>query len=198
MRSYLVLVAMLILLGIAVLLLLKPGPQRSMTTQESTQTAMGERGGKMPFVLKSVFSNGERIPIKYTCDGEDISPPLQWEGQPEGTKAYVLIMEDPDAPIGTFTHWVIYNIPAGMNSLPENVPKKKESNLGLQGVNDFRKVGYGGPCPPPGKPHRYFFKLYALDTPLSIPPGARKSEVLGAMKDHVIAETQLMGLYGRG
>ncbi|MDK2373095.1 MAG: YbhB/YbcL family Raf kinase inhibitor-like protein [Candidatus Korarchaeota archaeon] len=152
----------------------------------------------MSFTLKSVFANGERIPIKYTCDGEDISPPLSWEGQPEGVVSYVLIVEDPDAPIGTFTHWVMYNIPGKMTSLPEGVPKQKETELGMQGINDFRRVGYGGPCPPPGKPHRYFFKLYALDSTLDLPPGARKRDVIEAMKGHVLAQSQIMGIYGRG
>jgi len=150
------------------------------------------------FTLRSVFSNNETIPKKYTCDGDDISPPLNWEGKPEGTVSYVLIVDDPDAPAGTFTHWILYNIPGDLNSLPEGVPQGKEVEYGYQGRNDFGSYGYGGPCPPRGKPHRYFFKLYALDTKLDLPPGAKKGDVERAMKGHVIGEAQLIGLYGRG
>ncbi|MDK2383686.1 MAG: YbhB/YbcL family Raf kinase inhibitor-like protein [Candidatus Korarchaeota archaeon] len=194
MRAILIVVAVLIILG-AILLLLGTSlsPQKS---PETTSSAGG--GGSLSFTLKSVFANGERIPIKYTCDGEDISPPLSWEGQPEGVVSYVLIVEDPDAPIGTFTHWVMYNIPGKLTSLPEGVPKQKETELGMQGINDFRRVGYGGPCPPPGKPHRYFFKLYALESTLDLPPGARKRDVIEAMEGHVLAQSQIMGIYGRG
>jgi Raf kinase inhibitor-like YbhB/YbcL family protein len=159
-----------------------------------------ERGGKVMgnFTLKSVFGNNETIPKKYTCDGDDLSPPLSWEGRPEGTVSYVLIVDDPDAPAGTFTHWVLYNIPGDLNSLPEGVPQGKEVKYGYQGRNDFGAYGYGGPCPPRGKPHRYFFKLYALDTKLDLPPGAKRGDVERAMKGHVIGEAQLIGLYGRG
>ena len=149
------------------------------------------------FVLKSVFGNMEEIPVKYTCDGDDVSPPLNWEGQPSGVVSYVLIVDDPDAPGRVFTHWVLYNIPANINSLPENVPKQKETAYGIQGRNDFGRIGYGGPCPPRGKPHRYFFKLYAIDTKLSLPPGASKREVENAIKGHVLAQTQIIGLYKR-
>ncbi|MEM1983736.1 MAG: YbhB/YbcL family Raf kinase inhibitor-like protein [Candidatus Korarchaeum sp.] len=160
----------------------------------------GERGGggEMQFSLKSVFENNGTIPRRYTCDGEDLSPPLSWQGGPKGAVSYVLIVDDPDAPVGVFTHWILYNIPASLNSLPEGVPKGKETSYGLQGRNDFGDYGYGGPCPPRGKPHRYFFKLYALDTMLELAPGARKSDVEKAMRGHVIGEAQLVGLYGRG
>lgn len=160
--------------------------------------AGAEVGGRMPFVIRSVFENNGTIPRKYTCDGEDLSPPLSWEGAPEGTVSYVLIVDDPDAPAGVFTHWVLYNIPASVTSLPEGVPKGKETAYGSQGRNDFGDYGYGGPCPPKGKPHRYFFKLYALNTTLELAPGARKGEVERAMRNHVIGEAQLMGIYGRG
>ncbi len=149
------------------------------------------------FILKSIFSNNERIPIKYTCDGDDVSPPLSWEGQLDDVVSYVIIVDDPDAPIGVFTHWTLYNIPNSLDSLPENIPREKETKYGLQGINDFGRIGYGGPCPPRGKPHRYFFKLYALDTKLDLPPGSNKSNLLGAMKGHILAETQLIGIYGR-
>ncbi len=194
MRAILIIAAVLIVLG-AVLLLLGT----SLSPHKSPETTSGAGGGgSLPFTLKSVFANGERIPIKYTCDGEDISPPLTWEGQPEGVVSYVLIVEDPDAPMGTFTHWVMYNIPSKLTSLPEGVPKQGKTEVGLQGINDFRRIGYGGPCPPPGKPHRYFFKLYALDSTLDLPPGARKRDVTKAMEGHVLAQAQLMGIYGRG
>ncbi len=197
MRALLIIVAALVVLGVVLLILgTTLSPQKTIETKTPSYHAGG--GGSLSFTLKSVFANGERIPVKYTCDGDDISPPLRWEGQPEGVMSYVLIVEDPDAPIGTFTHWVIYNIPGKLSSLPEGVPKRKETEFGLQGINDFRKVGYGGPCPPPGKPHRYFFKLYALDSTLDLPPGARKGDVLKAMEGHVLAQTQLMGTYGRG
>ncbi len=147
--------------------------------------------------LRSVFGYGERIPVKYTCDGEDVSPPLEWEPL-KGVKSYALIVEDPDAPMGTFTHWVLYDIPGDVRSLPEGVPKEGETRYGKQGLNDFGRIGYGGPCPPPGKPHRYFFKLYALDTVLNLKPGLKRGEVLAAIKGHVIAQAELMGTYGRG
>ncbi len=146
------------------------------------------------------FQNGERIPAKYTCDGEDVSPPLRWEEVPEGTKSLVLIVYDPDAPTGTFIHWVLYNIPATVNELPEGVPKDEPvvEGIGVQGMNDFGYIGYGGPCPPPGHgAHRYFFALHALDVELRVRPGARADEVLKAMKDHVIGYAVLMGTYER-
>jgi len=144
------------------------------------------------------FGDHERIPDKYTCEGADISPPLHWEGYPEETVSFVLIVEDPDAPAGTFTHWVMYNIPADVNELEEDVPKVEKLPSGaLQGVNDFNQVGYGGPCPPPGKPHRYVFKMYALDTVLDLVPGVGREEVLKAMSGHVLAEATLIGIYSR-
>lgn len=149
-------------------------------------------------LTSSVFGNGERIPDKYTCKGTDLSPPLRWEGYPEETVSFVLIVEDPDAPGGTFTHWVIYNIPAHVSELGEGVSKVERLPFGaLQGLNDFNKVGYGGPCPPPGKPHRYVFKIYALDTMLDLDPGASKDDVLKAMGGHILAETTLTGIYSR-
>ncbi len=169
------------------------------TSSQISTSAPTSGGGNMSenFVLKSVFGNMGDIPIKYTCDGEDISPPLSWEGQPSGVVSYVLIVDDPDAPGRVFTHWVLYNIPSDINSLPENVPKQKETAYGIQGRNDFGRIGYGGPCPPRGKPHRYFFKLYALDVKLNLPPGASKREVENAIKGHVLAQTQIVGLYRR-
>jgi hypothetical protein len=144
------------------------------------------------------FQHGHEIPMKYTCDGSDTSPQISWESVPEGTETLALIMDDPDAPGKVFTHWVIYNIPASRDELPEGVPAEKIVKKGCsQGMNDFKMMGYGGPCPPPGKPHHYRFHLYALDTILDVPSGASKNAILSAMKGHVLAENEIIGLYGR-
>lgn len=156
----------------------------------------------MALSLKSrAFEEGKRIPTKHTCDGPDVSPPLAWSGGPEGTKAWALICDDPDAPRGTWVHWVLYDLPADVHELPEGIPAEETlAKLGgaKQGRNDFGRIGYGGPCPPPGKPHRYFFKLYALDAPLGLEPGAKKAELEKAMEGHVRGEARWMGTYGRG
>lgn len=153
----------------------------------------------MPFELKSdAFSHGGDIPRKYTCDGSDISPALSWGEPPAGTQSVALITDDPDAPGGTWVHWVLYDLPTSVRELSENVPKDQElKNSARQGRNDFRKIGYGGPCPPPGRPHRYFFKLYALDAKLGIKAGVSKADLEETMRGHVLAETQLMGRYKR-
>jgi len=150
-------------------------------------------------VESPAFRSEDTIPVKYTCDGDDVSPPLRWLEVPAGVKSFVLIMEDPDAPGGTFTHWVLYNIPPNLSQLPENVPKRPEvPGVGLQGVNDFGRVGYGGPCPPrTHQPHRYYFRLYALDATLNLRPSAGLSEVRRAMEGHILAEAYVMGRYGR-
>lgn len=163
------------------------------------QRMEGMKGGdKMDILLKSpAFKNGDLIPSKYTCDGLDISPPLDWESIPEGTKSFAIIADDPDAPMGTWVHWVIFNIPPDEKGLPEGVPTERElSNGARQGTNDFRRIGYGGPCPPGGT-HRYFFKIYALDTLLDLKPGATKPQLLSAMKGHIIGQGELMGRYRR-
>jgi Raf kinase inhibitor-like YbhB/YbcL family protein len=153
----------------------------------------------MAFELKSAaFKAGGDIPRKFTCDGEDASPALTWTEPPASTQSFVLIADDPDAPVGTWVHWVVYDLPAGARQLSEGLPRgEKLPGGGVQGRNDFPHVGYGGPCPPPGKPHRYFFKLYALDVKLNLKPGARKQEVERAMKGHIVAEAQLVGRYKR-
>ena len=151
-------------------------------------------------VSSAAFGPGQRIPVRYTCDGEDVSPPLRWQGAPTGTRSFALVVDDPDAPVGTFIHWVLYNIPPDRSDLPEGVPRQLEvPGIGLQGTNDFRdnRIGYRGPCPPPGKPHRYFFKLYALNTTLDIIKGASAATVERAMRGHILAQGQLMGTYGR-
>lgn len=157
------------------------------------------RGGKIMAIkiTSSAFSEGGIIPIDHTCDGKNISPPLAWTGVPEGTKSLALICDDPDAPMGTWVHWVLFNIPAQLKDLPGNIPHGKIIENGARhGKNDFRKLGYGGPCPPGGT-HRYYFKLYALDTELTEEPGITKEKLLKAMEGHILAEGQLMGRYKR-
>lgn len=148
-------------------------------------------------VTSSAFAEGGSIPSKYTCDGANVSPPLKWTSIPEGTRSIALIADDPDAPRGTWVHWVVYDLPASLRELPEGVPPDRTmANGGKQGTNDFGKIGYGGPCPPSGT-HRYFFKVYALDRALGLAPGATKAQLLKAMEGHVLAEGQLMGKYAR-
>jgi Raf kinase inhibitor-like YbhB/YbcL family protein len=148
-------------------------------------------------IESSAFSDGGQIPRQYTCDGKDISPPLSWTGIPEGSRSLALICDDPDAS-KTFTHWVIFDLPPKTSGLPEAVPARESiAGGGAQGTNDFRKVGYGGPCPPSGT-HRYMFKVYALDRELKLAPGSFKSDVERAMKGHILAESTLMGKYSRG
>ena len=168
-------------------------------TAGCSQEPQPAKGHVMKTLLTSAaFADGEPIPAKYTCDGNDVSPPLQWTNAPANTKSFALIADDPDAPVGTWVHWVLYDLPADSSALPENVAKTQNlTGNAKQGVNDFRRLGYGGPCPPPGKPHRYFFKLYALDTMLDLKPGVTKKDLLKAMEGHVLAEGQLMGTYQR-
>lgn len=153
----------------------------------------------MSFTLtSSAFASGAAIPRRYTCDADDVSPDLAWSGAPAATQSFALIADDPDAPMGTWTHWLIWNIPAKATLLPGDTPKIESLDNGArQGKNDFKRIGYGGPCPPPGKPHRYFFKLYALSARLELKPGASKADLEAAIKPHVLAEAQYMGTYGR-
>lgn len=149
-------------------------------------------------LTSSAFGQGEKIPAKYTGDGADVSPSLAWPVAPFGTRSFALICDDPDAPRGTWVHWVLFNMPSEQQTLDEGVPTtEKLANGALQGTNDFGKIGYGGPAPPPGKPHRYFFKLYALDAVLPLPAGSTKSQLVNAMKGHVVDEGELMGTYQR-
>jgi Raf kinase inhibitor-like YbhB/YbcL family protein len=149
-------------------------------------------------ISSSSFPSGGDIPKKFTCDDADVSPELSWTGAPSGIGSFALIADDPDAPVGTWTHWVLFDLPPQTAELPEGVPKVDELPTGgRQGRNDFRKIGYGGPCPPPGKPHRYFFKLYALDQMLNLKPGASKNEVEQAMEGHILGKGELMGKYQR-
>jgi len=155
------------------------------------------KGGKTMEIKSSSFNHEEMIPSKYTCDGQNISPPLAWSGAPKETNSFALICDDPDAPAGTWVHWVIFDIPADVNSLPEKVVKQEViAGLGKNGKNTSRHYGYDGPCPPSGT-HRYYFKLYALDTMLNLNAGLSKEELLKAMKGHILVEAQLMGRYKR-
>lgn len=148
-------------------------------------------------LTSSAFSENGNIPIKYTCDSVNVSPPLSWSGTPAATKSFALTLEDPDAPSKTWIHWVIFNIPASQTSLPEHFPTRKEISNGIkQGTNDFRNIGFGGPCPPSGA-HRYFFRIYALDTMLQLPAGSTLPQLQNAMKNHILAEGELMGKYSR-
>jgi Raf kinase inhibitor-like YbhB/YbcL family protein len=150
-------------------------------------------------ITSSAFAAGAAIPKKYTADGADVSPPLEWSDVPAGTQAFALICDDPDAPRGTWVHWVLFNLPATESSLAEAVATTPTlANGAKQGKNDFGKIGFGGPSPPRGKPHHYFFKLYALDTPLSLQEGATKKQVEDAMKGHVLGHAEWMGTYQRG
>lgn len=160
--------------------------------------AVGVNTGEEKMKIESsAFPEGGMIPEKYTCDGQDVSPPLSIADIPAGTQSLVLICDDPDAPAGTWVHWVLFNLPPNTALLKEGIPSEKIlTNGAKQGINDFRRIGYGGPCPPGGT-HRYYFKLYALHQMLDLDAGATKWQVAQAMKGHIIAEAQLMGKYKR-
>ena len=148
-------------------------------------------------LISPAFEHGGEIPARYTCDGEDISIPLQFLEIPEEAVSLALIMDDPDAPMGVFVHWVIYNIPAELSELPEGIPPQPYLEMGIrQGTNSFGKIGYGGPCPPDGA-HRYMLKLYALDVAMDLDAGMTKHQLLSAMEGHVIDSAGLMGIYAR-
>lgn len=149
-------------------------------------------------ITSTAFTNNQPIPPQYTCAGKNISPPLKWTGAPAGTKSFVLICNDPDAPAGDWVHWVVFDLPAGTTELPEDVAKSQFiAGNAKQGLNDFKHLGYGGPCPPAGKPHHYIFRLYALNAMLDLPPGAKKQDVEVAMARHIIGQGELVGIYQR-
>lgn len=149
-------------------------------------------------LTSTAFEANGYIPAKYTCDGRNISPPLSWQGAPPEAASFALICDDPDAPVGTWVHWVLWNIPAGVSELAEGIPGEQTLADGARhGKNGWGRAGYGGPCPPMGT-HRYFFKLYALDTLLELAPGASKKRLLSRIKDHILAEAELIGRYSRG
>ena len=148
-------------------------------------------------LTSSAFKTGGMIPRQYTCDGQDISPPLNWSDVPSGAKSLALIADDPDAPMGTWVHWVAWNIPVAAQALEENVPKRDVLPNGVkQGTSDFRRVGYGGPCPPSGT-HRYFFRLYAVDTTFNLPSSTTKKDLEKAMQSHILEQAEVMGKYSR-
>jgi Raf kinase inhibitor-like YbhB/YbcL family protein len=159
------------------------------TTEQQEVTALR--------VTSTAFTDGGMIPQRYTCDGDDTSPPLSLDGVPDGTRSIALIADDPDAPRGIFVHWVVYDLPPDLHELPDGIrPNEVLDGGGRQGVTDFGTVGYGGPCPPSGT-HRYFFKVYALDAELNLPPGRSKANLLKAMEGHILAQGQIMGRYKR-
>ncbi|MBN2382127.1 YbhB/YbcL family Raf kinase inhibitor-like protein [bacterium] len=158
-------------------------------------TTAADKAKEGLIITSTAFQSGGKIPARYTCKGEDVSPPLSWSGVPVGTQSLVLIMDDPDAPIGTWVHWVYFNIPPDLTGLPEKTVKSKRPQIGgIQGMTDFRMVGYGGPCPPSGT-HRYYFKLFALDTELKLDSDATKVAVEKAMAGHILAKGTLMGKF---
>lgn len=174
-----------------------PGPASSPSSSDSTAPT-DQPVGETPFALTSpAFAAGQPIPVAFTCDGQDISPQLDWSAPPAGTKSFALIMDDPDAPAGTWVHWALYNLPADARTLPQSVPADETTTGGgLHGRNSWRSIGYGGPCPPSGA-HRYLFKLYALDALLDAQPGLSKQDLLDLIDGHVLAEAQLVGTYTR-
>ncbi|MFZ2096478.1 MAG: YbhB/YbcL family Raf kinase inhibitor-like protein [Anaerolineales bacterium] len=143
-------------------------------------------------LTSTAFKEGDTIPRIYTCDDQNVSPPLSWSGVPQGTISLVLIMDDPDAPSGTFDHWILFNLPPDLTGLSQD-----NHTVGMEGKNGFGRVGYGGPCPPRGSNHHYMFKIYALDASLALKTGSSKSQVEGAMRGHILAQGQMMGRYGR-
>lgn len=155
----------------------------------------------MAFELTSeAFEEGATIPVRYTCEGEDVSPPVAWSGAPEDTQSFALVVEDPNAPRGAFDHWIVYDIPPHAAALPEDLgdsPRLENLGESLQGKNDFGKVGWGGPCPPPGRPHRYVFRLYALDAVPGLDPGVKREALERALAGHVLATAELSGTFGR-
>ena len=167
-------------------------PPETATAEESEEV-------EMDFILtSSAFKEGEPIPARYTCEGENLSPHLTWVGVPDGTVSFLLIVDDPDAPAGVFTHWVLFNIPSSISELEEGAGNQVKTTIGaLHGKNDMNKNMYGGPCPPSGKPHHYQFTLYALDTTLDLAEGVTKKQALAAIEGHVLAQSTLTGTFKR-
>jgi Raf kinase inhibitor-like YbhB/YbcL family protein len=161
--------------------------------------AVQSNASHMSFTMTiSAFAAGAAIPRQYTCEGSDQSPALQWSETPKGTVTFAVVVHDPDAPAGDWVHWVAWNIPASSHELAENFPRQQELADGTrQGRNDFRKIGYNGPCPPPGRAHRYYFRVYAVDEKLDLAPGATRAQLDSALKGHVLAEAEYMGTYRR-
>jgi len=185
-KSTLLLVGTILATGLLLIVILK------------TATSKKENAAMTIQLTSPAFVEGEFIPAKHTCDDEDVSPPLKWTDVPANTKSLALICDDPDAPMGTWVHWVLYGLPPTVAELAEKVPTAETlANGARQGINDFKRAGYGGPCPPAGRPHRYFFKLYALDAEIPLKARATKKDLLRAMEGHILAEGQLMGKFQR-
>ena len=174
------------------------GAKSPAKTPVAAETPSPEGDATALSLTSEAFAQDGPIPERFTCDGATVSPPLAWSGVPQGTDAFALIMDDPDAPGGTFTHWVLFDLPAETRELPEGVETSERPPVGgVQGGNDADGSGYTGPCPPPGDPHRYRFTLYALDVPVNLDPGAKKQEVVDTMDGDILAEAELVGTYGR-
>jgi Raf kinase inhibitor-like YbhB/YbcL family protein len=171
----------------------------SLVAKKRNTTTSKEEKTVNILITSDAFLEGEAIPTKYTCDGDELSPDLRWSDIPPNTRSLALICEDPDAPSGTFTHWVLFDLPPTVTELPEGVSTAERlANGAVQGQNDFKRIGYGGPCPPPNdNEHRYYFRIYALDTELQLRSGARREDVAPAMVGHVLATGHLMGTYKR-
>jgi Raf kinase inhibitor-like YbhB/YbcL family protein len=191
----LIFMSLLLLISFAILGCAQPETSRP---EEMTPKTPPDAGRPAFAIACSAFAAGAKIPVKYTCDGQNVSPPLDWSQGPVGTASFALIVDDPDAPVKAFTHWIIFNLPPDILGLPEAVPVDgKLASGALQGNNGFGEIGYAGPCPPSGSPHHYSFILYALDKSLDLAAGASKEQVLEAMQGHVIAQSQLIGVYQR-
>jgi hypothetical protein len=180
--------------ALALIAALLPGSPLS----SALATSSGGEAMQTIIISTTAFGNGQSIPVIYTCDGKNSSPALQWSGVPATAKSLALIVEDPDAPVGIFTHWVLYNLSPELTGLNEGLPRLATlSGLGKQGINDFRKNAYDGPCPPQGKAHRYYFRLYALDLQPSLADGLTRQKLLDQMKGHILAQGEWMGTYQR-
>lgn len=166
------------------------------TVVATTGSLLAPPDARKKMSLSSIaFKDGQPIPVDYTCDGKNVSPQLRWSGAPANTQSLLLIVDDPDAPAGVWTHWLLWNLSTDTSELAEDFAKSPST--AKQGTNDFKKLGYGGPCPPAGKMHRYFFRIFALDTTLDLPAGATRKQVDAAVAKHVLAMGQLMGTYQR-
>ena len=181
-----------VLIGCLVLYLLGPAEEGEVVSTITAETPLEEMEVTMQ-LTSSAFTQGQPIPVKFSCKGDDVSPALAWDEPPAGTKSLALIMDDPDAPMGTWVHWVLFNLPAETRSLAENFQPVTPI---IVGKNSWGKNTYGGPCPPSGT-HRYFFKLYALDTMLSLSSNADKKSLLAAMEGHILAQAELMGTFSK-
>jgi hypothetical protein len=174
-----------------------PAPMGTTDTTSGTNMRSGTNTMTI-MVTSTAFTDSSMIPKQYTCEGKDMSPPIAWSGAPANTKSLALIMDDPDAPNGTWTHWVVWNIPPSITSLDEGLAKNATVAGVKQGQNSWPKTGYGGPCPPPGKAHRYYFTVYALDNMLNLSDNASRTALESAMQGHILSQGHLLAMYGRG